>query len=181
MFSIQRGQKKEIPVILPKHATAAENFAAEELKTVLEQVFQAETIYLAENSPFIDGCISIGETELMKKNFSQIYDGLETDDCAVACKNNTLFLFGKTDDFSSAGTIYAVYEFAERWLGVRYLAWDESFYPPRQELALEEMLHVSRPDFILRQYLAPAAIFSGGNKEKPRVYGPPSFEGYVCR
>ena len=52
MFSIQRGQKKEIPVILPKHATAAENFAAEELKTVLEQVFQAETIYLAENSPF---------------------------------------------------------------------------------------------------------------------------------
>lgn len=117
MFSIQRGQKKEIPVILPKHATAAENFAAEELKTVLEQVFQAETIYLAENSPFIDGCISIGETELMKKNFSQIYDGLETDDCAVACKNNTLFLFGKTDDFSSAGTIYAVYEFAERWLG----------------------------------------------------------------
>ncbi|MBQ4110949.1 MAG: DUF4838 domain-containing protein [Clostridia bacterium] len=117
-MKITENKKFLCQIILPENPTLREKFAADELKKYIQKISCAE---FGEMS----GCekrILIGGPErnkaakeiITKEKFNEIVPGPEG--FLIYSKENVLLLAG-SNDAMERGTVYAVYEFLERFLG----------------------------------------------------------------
>lgn len=154
MFLIDKNNSAGCCIALSETAGKEEKFAAEELAEAISEIF-GFLPRIERERPDMKNTVFVGETARAKSLYKKVYSSLSTDENAVACDGENLYCFGKTDVFSSAANIYAVYTFLEKFLGVRYLAADETLYPAREKLELGAFPpEIDRPDFDIRWYLA---------------------------
>ena len=88
--------------------------------------------------------ISLGQNKILQKsNLVFNYTGLKHDAFIMKTAGNSLFIDGVSD----RGTLYGAYDFCERFIGVRYLTYSQTYCPSLENITLYETDIVSNPAF----------------------------------
>lgn len=153
-YFIQNGAS-DYCVVISDDATDAEQFAAEELIAYTEKV-SGVTMQLKTDAEVSYGknlrAIVIGENKLLKRARIEINSSeLNTDGFIIKNVDEMIFISGAYD----RATLYGVYDFIERYYGVKFLTYDTTYIPQKQDVQVEEVLDVKEiPDFEVRSYYA---------------------------
>ena len=133
--------KMKYSILIPKKCAESIRLAAETLNEYFKQCLGLElNISEVPNPPFI----SIGQTDELK-NLCVVFDEkeLKSDGFKILFKNKNIYLCGALD----RATVYAVNDFAERYMGVRFLSPDSTVYPKSEKLEIDEKDVVEIPSF----------------------------------
>ncbi len=134
-------------IIVGKNADECVLYSAEKLKEyVLKTTGDSLEI---SNEP--DGKVrfSVGRSAVVsEKDYENALVGVSGDGFSVGALNGIVLIAART----SRGAMYGVYDYIERFLGVRFLT-AEAEYLPRAEIKIPEESYVSNPDFEMRTYL----------------------------
>ena len=88
--------------------------------------------------------ISVGKTVCLQQNGVEVpYENLAHDGFFLQTKNGSVFI----DGVSGRGILYGAIDFLERVVGVRFLAYDDTFVPKKEKIALPTMDIVDNPHF----------------------------------
>lgn len=157
------GNKSDFKIVIPKNAVAAEEQAAQELRSYTwictSGGARLEVIDDTKASLF-DGCryFSVGRTSLLRDaKLNTDYSKLKGDGFVIECVNGCVI----TDAARPRGFMYAVYEFVERFMGVRFFAPDYTHIPPVSDVPLPNEKITCVPAFLKRAYLS-APVFGYG-------------------
>lgn len=147
---VQSG-RSEYKIALPTSASPAERYAAAELQMFMTQSTRAKLPIVSESQVGFGPAIYIGTTlRAITNRLDSKARTLNTDGVLIKSLGNDIALLGQND----RGTIYAVYAFLERYLGVRFLARDCSVVPRKSNLSLPEIDYAYAPPFAYREILA---------------------------
>lgn len=140
-------------IVISKDYTETEYFAASELQSFLYQVSGANlpltldtTLQYSDSSKII----SVGGTNALNNADSNVdYSKLNGDGFIVKTHKNSLFINGAND----RGTLYGVYDFLEKCIGVKFLTADATYVPKQTTIKLYATNIVEIPAFPIRMYL----------------------------
>ena len=141
-----KGGRPAAAIVLGSDATEPEKNAALELQSYIEQISGARLEIVAEPSEALAN-IYVGQTEWTKKQVPDFdWDSLKRDGILIKSGPDSLVLAGDRP----AGTLYAVYDFLEKELGVRFWAPGEEYVPSKKDItASADRVYV--PPFYLRE------------------------------
>ncbi len=141
-----KGGRPAAAIVLGDGATGPEKNAALELQSYLEKISGARLEILPEPREGL-GSVFIGQTEETKKQIPDFdWGSLKRDGILIKSSRNTLILAGDRP----AGTLYAVYDFLEKDLGVRFWAPGDEYVPEKADIR-SEANRVYVPPFYLRE------------------------------
>lgn len=143
-YVIKDGDAK-YAIVISETATIAIINAAMELTNYVEQSTGVgmKTYRDSEEIPSKYKVISLGKTKQLKKaDFSWDYE-LNGDGFYMWTKNDDLFIDSNYD----RGVMYGVYEFLERFLGIKFLAFDYYHIPKNTEVVIYDMQITEIPTF----------------------------------
>ena len=147
MLVVKEGKTK-YSILISSEASESIKLASEELQRLILQCTGVKLCIttLAER-PYI----SIGETVEFKK-LGVVLDAQELNDDGfkILFREGNIFLCGAKE----RGTVYATNDFAERYLGVRFLTADEAYIPFIDNLVIEEKVIKEIPSFASRCFFA---------------------------
>lgn len=152
--------KSDYSIVIAANAGKAVEYAANEISDFITQstgvcipvIFDTSVDY-DENSKFI----SLGKNAAYDKaGIDFDYSTLNYDGFIMKTVGKSLFIKGYYD----RGTLYGAYDFLEKFLGVRFLSYDETYVPQNKEVKLYKMNVVEVPSFAMRSYLDGAVAFS---------------------
>lgn len=151
MAKIQIAQfgKSDYKIALPDSASAAEKYAASELQAFLAQSTGAKLPIVSESEVGFGKAIYIGNTN-KAGILAERAKKLKTDGVLNKTLGEDIAILGQND----RGTIYAVYSFLQKYLGIRFLARDCTIIPRKRNLALPEIDYAYAPPFAYREILA---------------------------
>ncbi len=147
-----------ISIIIPHNATEREKFAAEELQKYIKMIFGAQLSICTDEETLAKDVILIGGPErnsitkkyITEAEFDSIVPGPEG--IFIKSYENCLVLAGSSKNTNECerGTIYAVYEFLERFLGCSLAAYTKDGvsggeYVPKQEAFEIKDIFYSKP------------------------------------
>ena len=145
--------KSKYSIIYSSANHVANYTAAKELCENLEAVYRVKL-------PIKDECkekpkgyfISLGNTELLKESGIDFdYESLNLDGFIIRVKERNIFING----YNARGVLYGVYEFLERFAGVRFVSAETTYYPKRKNLVISDKTEITeKPDFMFRHFLA---------------------------
>ena len=141
-----KNKVSEYKIVIPKDATGAEKYAAEELSYFLEKstacVLPVTTDAVTEWNN--EGrYISVGNTELLKKqtDISVLYEELGDNGVTVNTRGNCVYIAGAAD----YGTLFSVYRFLHYQIGYKAYAYDHIEYDYFDELKLKDFDYKYKP------------------------------------
>ena len=165
MVLIKDGQT-EYTVLLPEESIESDCIAAETLQKYVKLCTGAElSISFQPTAKFI----SIGNTKAYRNlgvDLSQ--KELNGDGFKIIFQDGNIYLCA----LSNRGVVYAVYEFLERYLGVRFLTESDEILPYNDIVEIEEKDVVEIPSFSSRSYYAEAIICNAEFASKMRLVAP---------
>lgn len=142
--------KTEYSVLLPKKSTPCNEYAFEELKRFTEM---ATGVMLVATDEVTVGkkYFSIGKTSLFEREKADLSDeGYAKDGFTLKTDaDGNIVTVAKTE----RGYLYAVYEFLEQVIGIRFLAPDETVIPKNRDIEVNALNFTSFPVFGLRTFL----------------------------
>ena len=150
-------------VVLPANATPAVRYAAEELVHHVEKATGAKLEIACECDSMPDVAIYLGDTEAARAAGIKASElGPETFVLRAKPKGDTLFIAGRDtagdplNRDTSAGTLFGVYEWLERDLGVRWLWPGElgTFVPKTRDAMARDVDATVTPRFFQRHVRA---------------------------
>lgn len=120
--------KSPYKVVVPDDYSKAEMYGATEFSLWFEKSTGAE-LPVVKESALENGeqyIISVGKTKLLNRAaFDVNYSALNSDGFIIKNKGTVIFINGANE----RGMLYGVYDFLEKYLGIRYLTSDETFVP----------------------------------------------------
>jgi hypothetical protein len=147
---IVSGGKSEYKIVYPAKASFAVQFAVTELQDFIKEATGAtipaiQDIFIKLSSD--TKIISVGKTEQLKQTeLNTDYAALNGDGFFLKTRGQALFI----DGASERGVIYGAYEFLERFVGVRFLSYENTYVPKTDALTLYETDITEIPDFKYR-------------------------------
>jgi hypothetical protein len=153
-YFVQDGES-EYSVVLSQNPTEAEAFAAEELVSFVKQVTGAK-LPIKSDSEVTYGAdmkvVSVGANKLSKRaEMTVTAKEVNTDGFLIKNVGEMIFINGYYD----RGTLYGVYEFIEKYLGVKFLTADTTYVPTAKDVMVEKTLDIlEKPAFEVRHYYA---------------------------
>lgn len=134
-------------VVLDAAATAPEQQAAEELRTVLQQVTGAEFRRVVAGEAIPAQAIVVGAGETARRLFPEVpWDALGEEEVVLRTKGRRLLVAGGRP----RGTLYAVSRFLQDYGGVRWWAPWATHVPARPHLEIPDLAVQERPAFEAR-------------------------------
>lgn len=138
--------RSEYRIYTPKNPSEFDRRAAQELQKYIYQVYAVQLPITFESNTAGLG-IYLGATEKLKNNLS-LFKGIKDDGFLIRIKNRNIYIAG----VKNKGSLYGVYKFLERFVGVEKFAPDLISIPKRKTLlsvpANFELL--SNPAFLMR-------------------------------
>ena len=147
--------RSDYVVVIGKNAGDSTLYAAEELIRFVEETTDCR-LPLRTDDEYArfhetDTVISIGDnTFLQSSGFNPDLTTLNGDGFYLQTKGKSVFVAAGTE----RGVLYGVYEFLERFLGVRFLATDCTILPKTNKLPLYDLAIKEVPTFAERAYLS---------------------------
>lgn len=143
--------KSNYKIVIGENASPTEEYAAEELQKYVKQSTGATLDVVRDNSGVTLGqkLLSVGNTKFVSET------GLDTknlnrDGFRIKTENETVIIKGEID----RGTLYGIYDFLEKFMGVRFLSEDYEYVPEHENVPLYEMDIVEIPDIQSRSHNA---------------------------
>ena len=143
----------EYTIVYPDEADEAEKNAAE---NIAEYVKKTSGVKIpVKQNRFVSydksaKIISVGQTDALEKSgLTADYDGMNGDGFMIKTAGNGIFINGAT----KRGTLYGAYEFIERYLGVKFLAYDYEYIPELSRCEIECPDIEESPDFRYRNFM----------------------------
>lgn len=133
-------------IVTPGDAIPSEQYAASELQSLLEQTIGVK-VPMAAAPPHPAFNLFVGFSPAVSENFPGYkIDDLGEEGLRIIVRPENIVIAGGRP----RGTLYGVYEFAERYLGVRFLTQDHTYIPKksRWKIPCEEWSYV--PSFTFR-------------------------------
>jgi len=154
---ISKKNSKKCAIVVSKYATPREEFAATELKKYIEKICDITIPICRDDNVNSDACFIIGgpkrnrmaEKYITCDEFNRTVPGPEGF-MIKSVDDDHIILAGNEGVDLERGTIYAVYEMLERFLGCAFVAYshpelDAGEYLPRQdEIVLEGLSYISK-------------------------------------
>lgn len=136
-------------IIIPKDASACERFAAQELKDFVFKATDVELQIATESEMRPDEfCFSVGKTRLLSEHgITPELKSLKYDGFILKTVGNIFFIAGARE----RGTLYGVYEYLERELGVRFIS-DDCTHIPKGAFKFPQLDMAMIPEFELRSF-----------------------------
>ena len=135
--------------MLPEHATECEKFAASELQLYILKSMRVK-LAVTSDPQAKQRYLSIGNTVLRAAAVCPVgVETLKNDGFVIFTAGGSVFF----DAATPRGRMYAVYEYIERFLGVRFLTAKCEYVPKTNALPIPEETIVSEPSFAMRTYL----------------------------
>ncbi len=116
---------KDWSLVVDENAIASERYAAEEFQGLFKEAIGIE-LPICNTPPQSTHNIFIGAGQAMSQSpvaFS--IDDLGEEGLRIYIQSGNIAIAGGRP----RGTLYGVYEFAEKYLGVRFLTWDHTYFP----------------------------------------------------
>ncbi len=144
-LSLIRDKRSVYSIIIPHDAAPSERKAAEELSLYLEKIGGAKLPIFADDVSPTPFEILLGQTN---REVAGMFDreGMGMNGFAIRTVGEKLFLAGS----DAHGTLYAVYEFLEKYLDCRFYTARFEKVPKREEVCLPEIHDVRRAGFCYR-------------------------------
>lgn len=130
-----------------------QNFVKESTGATLEIISEAQTIYSAAAK-----YLSIGNTNMAEEYVEYDVSTLKTGGFVIETHGNSVFFLGENMD----GTLYSVYDFLEKIVGVRFLTNECTYVPEMKDIPLYDFSIVEEPAIERRYYFA-------GNESSDKV------------
>lgn len=140
-------------IVIGDAADENERYAAEELRKYLCKITGVAPQIVTETDNEGRSAVYVGETRFTTESFAKNAPDLKADGFVIRSSEKGLILSGKKNIYSGAGTIYAVYDFLESFLGVRFYAFDEEKVPLLNEIRIGDTALEKNPHFDVRQPL----------------------------
>lgn len=148
-FEVISDGVSDYSIIVSDGAVACEKFAAQELSSFLKQSLNAELPVLSESQYSGGKYFSLGKTKKFENSFPDYNaDSLGLDGFCIKTNGNNVFICGYRD----RGTLYGVYDFLEKFVGVRFLTDKVTHVPQLSELSLYQMDIIEKPAFEIRSF-----------------------------
>ena len=140
----------EYKIVHSANVTATEEYACEEFQSLLYQstgvalpIVSESLIAYSDQSKIV----SIGDTEVLARSGLQIdREALSKDGFVLKTKGNGLYIYGN----NQRGTLYGVYDFLEKIVGVKFIASDCTYVPEKVKVDLPKMDVTEVPYFPYR-------------------------------
>ena len=157
--------KANVVIVVPPQATNVTRFAAQELKTFLDASLAA-SIPIVEQPPANMPAIILGDNELSRKAGLDVKK-LPRDGYYIKSVGDTIYIAGVDDPapdptkkitwsdyYTERATVFGVYEFLERFVGVRFYFPGDigTVIPKRKELKVPGVDITDSPDYTSRSY-----------------------------
>ena len=148
-IDIVSGGAAHYRIIVPADYSDAEYFAAQELADFVRQSTGVTMAFGAETGGE-ETFISLGDTVALEQaQFGFDYSTLNNDGFFIRTKDNCIYI----DGYNDRGTLYGVYEFLERFLGVRFLTVDQTYVPALDKVSVHSIMNIVEvPEFEMRNY-----------------------------
>ncbi len=143
--------KSDYKIVLPDEPTLVQQTAAAELRTYLRRATGAELpIVGASEIASVDDekLLILGPGALSERTLGIDETAIKPDGIVVKVVGNDVALTGA----SERGTLYAVYEFLEREVGIRWLSSTDEFVPRVPKLTIDDALSIDyAPKLLYRE------------------------------
>lgn len=161
--------RSEYKIVIPTDAQPVEKQAAAELqKYILTSSNATLPIVTDANSPKSgDKLISIGNTSLFEELHIDV-SNLNGDGFVIKSEGNTIVINGQR----GRGTLYGVYDFLEKIVGVRFLWQNTEVVPSMPTIQLYQMDIKEIPDFALRSFYSGEVMTDISFASKMRMVAP---------
>lgn len=141
--------REKFCILIPKNASECEKFAASELQQYILKCLRVRLAVTADPAAK-PRCFSIGETAPRAAAACPVpVKTLKSDGFVIFPFEGNVFF----DAATARGRMYAVYEYIERFLGVRFLTAKSEYVPKADTLPIPDEAIVSEPSFEMRTYL----------------------------
>ncbi len=136
-------------IVVGKEASEAEKYAAEELRSHLAKISGCD-ILCEEGVKLETSMILVGWSKALEEVESGVdFESMSDEELLIRTKGPHLILAGGRP----RGTLYAVYEFLEKYLGCRWYTKDVSRIPKQSTIRLKEIDYRYNPPFMYREAL----------------------------
>ena len=140
-------------IVIPATAGDCVRYASEELVNFVEEATGVE-LSVKEDGEAVGGklpFVSLGDTvQFSEANLKVDYAPLKSDGFVIATQNKNVYITGNTE----RSVLYGVYDFLERFVGVKFLTYDYIYVPTLTKVPLYEANIVQIPAFDNRTYLS---------------------------
>lgn len=134
--------KTEWAIVVPSQPSPAEQFSAEELARLIRQSTEAELPIIKESDSITSPALYVGRTAVANVGLA-LEKNIHPDGLFLRTHGEDLLLFGLKD----RGTLYAVYRFAERFLGASWLDRDTELITEKSVLTVPSINLYEAPTF----------------------------------
>lgn len=150
VVNIIEAGKSDYVIVEPEEATAIEHYAATELQSFLYQATGVTLDLVKDVSYQGDKCFSVGETTLKATGLDVEPSTLKEDGFVVDSVDKSVYICG----MNGRGTLYGVYDFLEKYIGIRFLTDEVTHIPNFSTLPLKELSIVEEPAIPTRLFFA---------------------------
>ncbi len=152
---LTRDGEGKCTIVTGKDATEAEKYAADELQTHIKQMSGCK-LELKTGGICETPMILVGPSEALDKVEPELeLESMGKEELVIRTKGPHLILAGGRP----RGTLYAVYEFLEKYLGCRWYTRNVSYIPKKAEIKLDEIDYRYEPPFMYRETLYQEAYY----------------------
>ena len=192
LLTVSRQGVGSAVIVLPPKAGKILQFAAEELRSILQKATGADFPVVNKQAP---GKVNflLGESFLKQADLSLA--AVPRDGFIIRTQGNNIFLAGRDDPKADPvreaggwckwerGTLYAVYHFLERFAGVRFYFPGKmgTVIPNRKTLQIPAADIVEAPDFTTRRYMSGVRPIPGRPTVSQWYEGTPEERSNVIR
>jgi hypothetical protein len=137
-------------IVTPDAKSSAVDYAAQELQGFLRQLTGVDLPVVAEKNAGRKPAFMLGPCRRsIKAGLVGEASQLQADGVLIRTVGKDIALLGSNE----RGTLYSVYVLLEKFLGVRFVAWDCTVVPRQAELRLPELDYRHAPPFMYRETL----------------------------
>jgi hypothetical protein len=147
---IVRNGRSDYQIVTPEDKSPAVGHAAGELQRFIQQMTGVQLPVVSEKRAGRKPAFLLGPCNRSRKaGLIEQAGQLREDGVLIKTVGKDIALLGKNE----RGNLYSVYVLLERYLGVRFLAWDCTIVPKQTELRLPELDYSYSPPFMYRETL----------------------------
>ena len=151
-FVVTQGET-DYRIVVPEMPSEANSFAAEELSNYIYKSSSVRLEIEEDSGDYskADKVISIGETSMLEKFGPSVdYSKFNNDGFIIYTAGDAVMINGESD----RGTLYGVYDFLEKFVGIRFLTQTSTYIPEKEEIYVHDLSIKEIPTFTMRSFLS---------------------------
>ncbi len=142
--------RSDYKIVIPDVKSPSVGYASKELQHYLKQITGVQIPIVSESAAEGGPAFYLGRSKRnLDAGLVKEAGKLREDGVLIKSSGNDIALLGQNE----RGNLYSVYVLLEKYMGIRFLAWDCTVVPKRRDLLLPDINYSYSPPFMYRETL----------------------------